>query len=393
MSIFKRGRTYWFHFWWNGEHVQRSTKQGNPRVARQIEAAHRTRLAKGEVGIVEKKPAPRLSDFAEKFRDAIQVRCAEKALTVKFYNSKLDRLLEFDALASAKLDAIDEGLVEAYVQYRRTPSPPAKKGDPSKVISPASVNRELATLRRMLGLAYEWHVIDRIPVIKKLAGERSREFVLGFALESEYLRIAPQPLNDAALLMLDTGLRVGEVVALEKADVNLDPANGARFGYVRIRDGKSRNARRVVSLTARVRYMLEIRVAGNESRWVFPGDNGNAFLATSLDHQHSKVRAKLGLSKDFVIHSFRHSMLSRLGEAGVDAFTIMRIAGHSSVKVSERYVHPSPEAMERAFERLEAFNTLAGERAAGTECSIPATVSATLEDSMPANTQQIVLIQ
>ena len=49
-------------------------------------------------------------------------------------------------------------------------------------------------------------------------------------------------------------------------------------------------------------------------------------------------------------------MLTRLGEAGVDAFTIMRIAGHSSITISQRYVHPSPESVERAFARLEAFN-------------------------------------
>jgi hypothetical protein len=48
-------------------------------------------------------------------------------------------------------------------------------------------------------------------------------------------------------------------------------------------------------------------------------------------------------------------MLTRLGEAGADAFTIMRIAGHSSVVISQRYVHPSPESLERAFERLEAL--------------------------------------
>ena len=49
-------------------------------------------------------------------------------------------------------------------------------------------------------------------------------------------------------------------------------------------------------------------------------------------------------------------MLTRLGEAGADAFTIMRIAGHSSVTISQRYVHPSPEAVEKAFERLDAIN-------------------------------------
>src|SRR5215467_3262082 len=38
MAIFKRGRIYWYHFLFNGQHVQQSTKQGNPRVARQMEA-------------------------------------------------------------------------------------------------------------------------------------------------------------------------------------------------------------------------------------------------------------------------------------------------------------------------------------------------------------------
>jgi hypothetical protein len=58
MAIYKRGRIYWFNLWWRGQHIHRSTRQGNPRVARQIEAAYRTDLAKDEVGIVERKPAP-----------------------------------------------------------------------------------------------------------------------------------------------------------------------------------------------------------------------------------------------------------------------------------------------------------------------------------------------
>jgi hypothetical protein len=49
-------------------------------------------------------------------------------------------------------------------------------------------------------------------------------------------------------------------------------------------------------------------------------------------------------------------MLTRLGEAGADAFSIMKIAGHGSVTVSQRYVHPTPEGMDRAFDRLESLN-------------------------------------
>src|SRR5260370_26059137 len=65
MSIFKRGNVYWYHFLFNGEHVQKSTKQGNPRTARQMEAAYKTALAKGEVGITERKPIPTLADYIE----------------------------------------------------------------------------------------------------------------------------------------------------------------------------------------------------------------------------------------------------------------------------------------------------------------------------------------
>ena len=72
-------------------------------------------------------------------------------------------------------------------------------------------------------------------------------------------------------------------------------------------------------------------------------------------------------------------MLTRLGESGVDAFTIMRIAGHSSIVVSQRYIHPTPEAVERAFERLQLFGK-------GPEIEpkrqLPATVSATLSQSL-----------
>jgi integrase len=378
MAIFKRGKIYWFHFVFNGEHVQKSTKQTNARVARQMEAAYRTQLAKGEIGLIERKPAPTLKAFAPRFTEAIEVRCAEKPMTISFYKSKLDRLLEYELLASAKLDKIDEGLIERYIQARRNTL--IGKGEDKRNLSPASVNRELATLRRLLYLAKEWKLITGVPKIKLLDGERNREFVLNHDQERNYLDFAPQPLKDAAVLILDTGLRVGEAVNLEWSDVHLEPVGSAKYGYIRIRRGKTKNAKRNVSLTARVRDMLQARQSTSNTHWAFPGDTEGPFLATSLNHQHTKVRRLLGLSEDFVIHSLRHTMLTRLGEAGVDAFTIMRIAGHSSITVSQRYVHPSPESLERAFERLEALNAASGRRS--DECGIvPATFSATVEDT------------
>jgi integrase len=364
MSVYKRGGVWWYSFVFHGQRIQESSKHSNKRVAETMEAAHKTSLAKGEVGIRDRKPAPTLRDFAPRFRAAIETRCAEKPRTVAFYKEKLSRLLEYDPLASAKLDEIDESLIESYVQYRR------------KKVSPATVNRQLATLRRLLRMAHEWKVITTVPRIRLLPGERNREFVLSHDREKLYLGIVPQPLHDVALLILDTGLRVGEALALEWRDVHFKPGNKAKFGYLQIREGKSRNARRTISLTVRVSAMLQRRALTSTSGWVFPGKAKEPFLGTSLNHQHQKARTALKLPKDFVIHSLRHTMLTRLGEAGVDAFTIMRIAGHSSIVVSQRYVHPSSEAMERAFERLETLNgTMDAMRTIGHELT---TVSATV---------------
>lgn len=97
--------------------------------------------------------------------------CAEKPATVRFYQEKLRRLLADRQLCCARLNAIDEAVIDGYKQRR----------------TPASVNRELATLRRLLRLAQERKVIDRVPRIRLLRGERNRESVLSHGLESKYL--------------------------------------------------------------------------------------------------------------------------------------------------------------------------------------------------------------
>ena len=228
----------------------------------------------------------------------------------------------------------------------------------------------------MLRIAHEWKEISRVPKICLLAGERNRDFVLTRRNELLYLAVCPQPLYDLAVLVLETGLRIGEALSLDWPDVSLEPLSGARFGYLRIRSGKSKKARRNMPLTDRAASMLRARQNG--TALVFPNDDGHPYLVTSIDHLHAKARKALKLPKDFVVHSLRHTMLTRLGESGVDAFTIMRIAGHSSITVSQRYVHPSPEAVERAFERLQLSGA-----SAEVEPRVlpPATVSATVGEA------------
>lgn len=145
----------------------------------------------------------------------MEARHENKPQTVVFYASKLNRLMKFPAIASTRVDAIDEGVIEKYVISRR------------ELVGPATVNRELATLRRILRLAHEWKQIDRVPRIRLLGGERNRDFVLSRAQEKVYLDACPQPLGDIATLMLETGLRIGEALSLGWPDVRLESLSGS----------------------------------------------------------------------------------------------------------------------------------------------------------------------
>jgi Phage integrase, N-terminal SAM-like domain len=170
MAVYKRGDVYWYEFTFKGDRVRESSRQGNKTVATQMMAAHRTRLAKGEVGIVERTAAPTLTAFAPRFEKEIETACNDKPATVTFYKEKLRRLLEFDPLANCRLDHIDEELVDAYKQGRSR-----QMSRYGRLVTPASVNRELATLRRLLRLAKKWKAITAVPEIKMLRGEGSAD--------------------------------------------------------------------------------------------------------------------------------------------------------------------------------------------------------------------------
>ena len=80
----------------------------------------------------------------------------------------------------------------------------------------------------------------------------------------------------------------------------------------------------------------------NSPRSIFSYPNRRAVSRTNLSY--------------FVLHSLSHTFGTRLGDAGADALTIMRLMGHSEVTVSHRCVHPSPEAIAPGYERLTAMN-------------------------------------
>src|SRR5882724_7128720 len=107
----KRGACglYWYKFMWQGRLVRESTKQGNDKVARQMESAHRTSLAKGEVGIREKKPCPSVAEFIDKRFEPWAKATFEKSSPktwLDWYRPNLRAIKAFKPLANCKLEEI-----------------------------------------------------------------------------------------------------------------------------------------------------------------------------------------------------------------------------------------------------------------------------------------------
>src|SRR5262245_23402256 len=106
MAIYKRGDVYWYKFMWRGKLIRESARTGNPKTARQIESARKTELAKGEVGIKDRPPAPPLEDFSKRFTAWLTTEKAEKPNTIQFYKDRIRQLLQFDKLRKTLLDQI-----------------------------------------------------------------------------------------------------------------------------------------------------------------------------------------------------------------------------------------------------------------------------------------------
>ena len=176
-----------------------------------VESTIRAELAKGNWGILERKPAPTLKEFLTKdFLAFTRTRFVGKAKTCD-YEYGADRLSTSD-LAGLRITKIS-GKHATQFAFRNS------------TLAASSINCGLRTLRRALNLAFEWGKLDkplRVPLAK---GERQRDRVLTDAEITLYLDNCRELWKDAATLIPGTGMRSGEVYGLRWEFVLL---NGSR---------------------------------------------------------------------------------------------------------------------------------------------------------------------
>jgi len=364
--VYKRGKVWWFKFAFNGQQFRESTKQTNKRVAEQVEAARKTELAKGEVGIRDRKPVSTLAFFLDNdFLPFVRATKAGKPNTVRFYENSVANLVGCSKLAGLPLDQITAEQIGGFIAYRQL----------SKV-QVSTLNRDLATLRRGFHLAEEWGKVSTIlPRVRLLPGENHRERVLTADEETKYLEAATslghehadayrralegiramqrgqqpkQPdaflLRDVAIILMDCGLRPEECFRLKWME-------NIRDGAIEILTGKGRGSRRRIPISQRVRSILEMRRVGGLSEWVFPAPTKSGHIeSSSLKKQHAEAVKASGVVA-FVLYTFRHTCITRWAKH-MDPFTLHVLAGHTDMNTTKRYVHPSEDDILEAMERV-----------------------------------------
>ena len=264
---------------------------------------------------------------------------------------------QFSFLYSKQLDTITAWQIEQWRAKRH------KEG-----LSPATSNRYLSALKAMFNRAVEWDLIESNPLAKVKKYKTDNHAIIRYLTEDEEVRLRAamtarnQRLADGnhfyndknhvplkailggysdhlqpmVLLLLNTGMRRGELFNLTWKDVDLTAKQITVVGNT----SKSGHTR-YIPLNHEAAHVLRTWKAQTQrdSGHVFVGKHGKKFVNISKSWS---VLLKKADVQDFRLHDLRHHFASRLVTAGVDLNTVRELLGHSNIKMTLRYAHLSP---------------------------------------------------
>ena|SRR2546425_1988545 len=359
--------------------LAKSLKTKNKSLAEKLEKREIDEFTAIQLGVKPAGPAPTFDDFVSKeWKPWATSQYANRNRTWNFIQAQLRAILAFEPLKTARINQIDERLIDQYECRRRTNG-----------ISDATLNRDLAVLRLILKRASRWHKIP-LPEFPHFKEER-RARVVTQQEEEIYSVAVDADQNLFFKILIDTAMEPGVAAALDWSDFDFQQTKDYSHGAVHARGTKSEFRDRVIPMTARLRQLVMGRwlAAGRpESGCVFPSERKKN-EPTSLSTFHSahmrlwgkranKPRPNKGKRKPrprtkaerkllsipyFRFYDLRHTALTRMGEGGVSEIELMKIAGWGSTQMAARYVHPSKRRMGKAIERFEQH--LKEERTAG----------------------------
>jgi integrase len=219
-------------------------------------------------------------------------------------------------------------------------------------LSNSTINRKLAALSKLLHHGYKLGCVTRIPTIDRLKENENR--IRWVTKEEEdkllahFLFTGKLSMRDLCILLIDSGLRLGEALRLEWKDTE--------GGWLRVWEAKNGKSRSVPQ-TTRVKAMLETRrLKVSKDEPVF-----SDLDKWSAEYAWRSARTAMNLLDDdqFVLHALRHTFCSRLVQRGVIIQTVKELAGHKAIQMTLRYAHLAPANLVDAMKVLDSAPALA----------------------------------
>jgi integrase len=317
--VYKRGETWWIQYYGHGQLYRESTRSSLKSVA-----TSRLRLREGEVG-QGKLPAlhaekTRFEDLARLYLQDYRINGRKTAYRAQ---ECVDRLS--NQFSGFRVRVITTQHLLGYIDRRL-----------SNGVTPATINRELAALKRMFRLAARQTppLVSTIPHIPRLKEHNVRQ---GFFTDEEYtiLRAAlPDHLKVPFILAYWTGMRMGEVLMLRWEQMDLSE------GLVRLEPGTTKSGRgRLIPLPAEVCAVLG-QWKDQTSRqypaglWVchYRGERLRRIQKKLWD----KICTRVGLT-DKLFHDLRRTAIRNMVRRGISERIAMEISGHRTRSVFDRY--------------------------------------------------------
>ena len=221
-------------------------------------------------------------------------------------------------------------------------------------VAAATINKEIQVLKHIVVKAIEWGKFrtNQVAKVKPLKTPPGRVRYLQREQIQKLMEACPAWLCPIVLIDMNTGLRRGEILSLEKGSIDM------RNRLIIIEKTKN-NDRKIIPMNQVVFEIISGLPARMDTTFIFTDEKGKRLSANKVSMAFKRACRKAGM-EDFTFHDLRHHFASYLTMSGQNQRTVQELLGHKDPKMTMRYSHLSPEHLRSAVESLETFTDLRG---------------------------------
>ena len=244
---------------------------------------------------------------------------------------------------------------------------PTNRRDYNGKVSSCTINNYLRNLRVFFTWLEETECIVQSPMrkVRALPQARSpRDFMTDDEVKRLIKSLDKSVFHEyrdllVALLMLDCGMRLGETLSIEMRQVNMTERS-ILLPADKTKGRKERQVYFAQKTAVELRRWMQYKDRYCDSDYLFPVKHtGMALKVSNYETNFRKYLQRIEVDKHISPHNLRNNFAKRCLMAGMDIYTLSRILGHSSVKVTEKaYLDLTDEDIRRRYSRFSPVDSI-----------------------------------